>query len=434
MSFAIFRLQKLKTFGSIGGSLSHNFRARLTLNADESRAHLNHHDHKGSGDCLAAIKARIPEKRRKDAVLCIEHLFTASPDWPGWGTEKEAAFFERARAWLKEKYGEKNVISTSIHRDETTPHLVAYVVPFDEVTGRLNAKKFIGGSRHVLSQMQTDFHSKVKDLELDRGKKNSPAKHQSIKKFYSGVDLAEKKAVVERRALEQKVEIVPPQRGFFEGEASYAERAQAALEEAFKAYTAQAEKKINLLRAEVLQLEREKQKLFDKYNQLLSDTLVFKSFREVAPRKDLDHVEDFLRKRGRELKAEKELKAKRELELIEQRRSAVSAARALELHPSLGELVKLQSEQNRAFLGLNDAAFGAAAKKKYKLMASLVRDLRFSDDIKKIVEYDQRSRQSHFIDQQLVTAVESLRLKSESREVRSFEPAPSPKKDRGFEI
>jgi hypothetical protein len=39
----------------------------------------------------------------------------------------------------------------------------------DEETGRLNAKKFIGGSRHTLSQMQTDFAVEVKDLGLDRG-------------------------------------------------------------------------------------------------------------------------------------------------------------------------------------------------------------------------------------------------------------------------
>ena len=46
---------------------------------------------------MTAIRDRIPEKRRKDAVLCIEHLITASPDWPGWGTSKEAEFFEQSK-------------------------------------------------------------------------------------------------------------------------------------------------------------------------------------------------------------------------------------------------------------------------------------------------------------------------------------------------
>ena len=79
-----------------------------------------------------AIQLRLPEKRRSDAVLCIEHLITASPTWDGWGTEKETAFFEQSKKWLENKYGKKNVVSTTVHRDETTPHLVAYVVPVDE--------------------------------------------------------------------------------------------------------------------------------------------------------------------------------------------------------------------------------------------------------------------------------------------------------------
>ena len=42
--------------------------------------------------------------------------------------------------------------------------------------GRLNTKKYIGGSRHTLSQMQTDFAVEVKDLGLDRGIQGSKAK------------------------------------------------------------------------------------------------------------------------------------------------------------------------------------------------------------------------------------------------------------------
>ncbi|WP_180147632.1 MobV family relaxase, partial [Acinetobacter sp. YH12052] len=136
MSFAILRIQKLKSFADVGGSLSHNYRNRETLNADDARTHLNEHELDTNEKCMTAIRDRIPEKRRKDAVLCIEHLITASPEWDGWGTEKETAFFEQSKKWLENKYGKNNVVSTTIHRDETTPHLVAYVVPVDEKTGR----------------------------------------------------------------------------------------------------------------------------------------------------------------------------------------------------------------------------------------------------------------------------------------------------------
>lgn len=219
MSFAILRLQKLKSFADVGGSLSHNYRNRETLNADSDRTHLNDHDLDTNEKCMSAIRDRIPEKRRKDAVLCIEHLITASPDWDGWGTEKETAFFEQSRKWLENKYGKKNVVSTTIHRDETTPHLVAYVVPLDEESGRLNAKKFIGGSRHTLSQMQTDFAVEVKGLGLDRGVQGSKAKHTSIQEYYEKLNNYENEPGIEK-GLTYEV----PEPEFFESKNVYGER------------------------------------------------------------------------------------------------------------------------------------------------------------------------------------------------------------------
>ena len=213
------RIQKLKSFADVGGSLSHNYRNRETLNADSDRTHLNEHELDTNEKCMTAIRDRIPEKRRKDAVLCIEHLITASPEWDGWGTEKETAFFEQSKKWLENKYGKNNVVSTTIHRDETTPHLVAYVVPVDEETGRLNAKKFIGGSRHTLSQMQTDFAVEVKDLGLDRGVQGSKAKHTSIQEYYEKLNNYENEPGIEK-GLTYEV----PEPEFFESKNAYGER------------------------------------------------------------------------------------------------------------------------------------------------------------------------------------------------------------------
>ena len=96
MSFAIYRTAKLGSFGEIGGSLSHTYRTRPTPNADESRIHLNEHSLETYNSCFFALKNAIPEKRRSNAVLCIEHLITASPDWNGWGTKKEEEFFKKS--------------------------------------------------------------------------------------------------------------------------------------------------------------------------------------------------------------------------------------------------------------------------------------------------------------------------------------------------
>ena len=79
------------------------------------------------------------------------------------------------------------MIDVKIHRDETTPHLIAYVVPVDEATGKLNAKKWLGG-RAKMSQMQSDFADQVRDLGLERGIEGSKAKHTRIKEYYAKVN------------------------------------------------------------------------------------------------------------------------------------------------------------------------------------------------------------------------------------------------------
>lgn len=186
-NFAILRTEKLKTFGNIGGSLAHNFRDIETPNADADRTIKNSHSLGSAAEVMDAIQHRLPEKRRSDAVLCIEHLITASPTWEGWGTDKEHEFFENAKKWLEKQYGSKNVVAVSVHRDETTPHLIAYVVPLDEATGKLNAKKWLGG-RTKMSQMQSDFADQVRSLGLERGIEGSKANHTRIKEYYARVN------------------------------------------------------------------------------------------------------------------------------------------------------------------------------------------------------------------------------------------------------
>ena len=208
MSFAILRTAKLKSFGEIGGSLSHNYRDRPTPNANPQQTPLNEHSLQNAELVMNAIKDKLPEKRRKDAVLCVEYLITASPDWVGWNRLEEKKYFDDAKRWLEDRHGKDNVIATTIHRDESTPHMIAYVVPL--VDGKLNAKKFLGG-REKLSKMQTDFADNVgKSVGLVRGLEGSKAEHQTIKQYYANVNTAVKISpdvvldVPEKRLLESK--------------------------------------------------------------------------------------------------------------------------------------------------------------------------------------------------------------------------------------
>ena len=238
MAFAIYRTAKLGSFGEIGGSLSHTYRTRPTPNADENKAHLNEHSLQTYNSCFDAIKNSIPEKRRSNAVLCIEHLITASPDWNGWNTTKETEFFDKSLEFVKKKYGSENVIAHSIHRDETTPHLIVYVTPIDE-KGGLNAKKWLGG-RSKLSQTQTDFANSVKHLGIERGLENSKARHKTIKQFYAEIGKPTPKVE------EKKYEIQPinydliPKIGLFETTSSFNKKLEANYEEIHFNYENQA--------------------------------------------------------------------------------------------------------------------------------------------------------------------------------------------------
>ncbi|MBD7948723.1 MobV family relaxase [Psychrobacter communis] len=217
MNYAILRTAKLKTMGNIGGSLAHNYRTTETPNADPNRTPKNYHSVATPEAVKQAIKNRLPEKRRADAVLCIEYLITASPEWEGWGNGKEEEFFKRSTQWLIDKHGAENIAGMSIHRDVSTPHLVAYVVPIDQ-KGKLNCKDFLGG-RAKLSKMQTDFANTVADLGLTRGKEGSKAKHTSIKEYYHDIN----------HARDFDITTVSPKPEMFESKARYGEKVTAAV-------------------------------------------------------------------------------------------------------------------------------------------------------------------------------------------------------------
>lgn len=190
MTYAILRTAKLKSFGNIAGSLAHTYRTRFTANADPGREHCNEHHGAGTPDMIRdAIHSRLPNKRRKDAVLCLEYFIGASPEF-FTHDQDGTGYFAKAIDWLKARHGADNVIAASVHRDETSPHLVAYVVPMTP-DGRLSAKHFIDG-KAMLSAMQTDFAKTVgSPFGLQRGIEGSQAEHTTIRSYYGALNRGE---------------------------------------------------------------------------------------------------------------------------------------------------------------------------------------------------------------------------------------------------
>ena len=64
-----------------------------------------------------------------------------------------------AFGFIAEKHGKQNILMAAIHRDETTPHAVAYVVPKDE-RGKLNCRAFYG-EKNALTKLQDEFSEQV---------------------------------------------------------------------------------------------------------------------------------------------------------------------------------------------------------------------------------------------------------------------------------
>lgn len=203
-NFAILRVAKMNNFGSLSASSQHNFRERVTKNADDERTTLNEIDGaKSTSDLVKAVSDLLPTKRRKDAVICIEYLISASPEHFGenWREEKNhgADYFTDAIEWLEKRHGPGNVVCTTVHLDESTPHLAAYVVPLT-ADGRLSAKDFVGG-RSALSKMQTSFAAEVGAKHgLTRGVERSNAVHQDNAKIAP--------MTAERLALRKRVQVL----------------------------------------------------------------------------------------------------------------------------------------------------------------------------------------------------------------------------------
>jgi len=192
--------------GSVAASMQHCFRERETHNADQERTSDNQHlVAKSTDEAIGKLRDLLPEKRRKDAVLAVEYVMTATPEWFAKATpEQENAFFQQSLQWLADKYGADRIVTASIHRDETTPHLSAFVVPLTQ-DKRLSAKEFIG-SRDKMRADQTTYAACVANLGLERGIEGSKATHQTIQQHYAAIQQGVKThASISTKALEPRV-------------------------------------------------------------------------------------------------------------------------------------------------------------------------------------------------------------------------------------
>ena len=178
-------------------------------NADKTRTHLNREliqFPNGVRNRTDAVQYRIDNaglhrKVGKNQTKAIRIILTGSHEqmMKIEQSDKLDKWTDANLKWLRNTFGEDNVVSCMLHMDEKTPHLHATVVPivtrerkrksregekkYQTQTGpRLSADDVMGRSR--LSTYQNTYAEAMREFGLQRGVVGSTAKHQSNGEYY----------------------------------------------------------------------------------------------------------------------------------------------------------------------------------------------------------------------------------------------------------
>lgn len=205
MSFAILRVEKIKTQGAIASIGKHNERERETPNADYNITPEN--KTLVGDDSLSYLEAWQEKtkdlKIRSNAVLALEVVLTYSPEAKIQQSQNFEAWQAKNIQFLKDTFGEDNILKAKLHIDETTPHIHAVIVPIDD-KGKLNARAFTGG-REKLRDMQTNYAEYMQEFNLNRGIENSRAEHIPLKKFYGAMQDATKTQDITAKEVQPQI-------------------------------------------------------------------------------------------------------------------------------------------------------------------------------------------------------------------------------------
>lgn len=218
-NYAIIRVEKHTSLGTIAGIGHHLDRTRETPNAVAERMPLNrtwHGQHwinwsaepPVPGGHLTAFQERLADFQtrggtiQKNAVLALEVLTTASPEAflrPDFDLD---AWADAQADYVAKRFGKNNIVSLVLHLDEETPHVHAIVIPeIQRIENRGNKKstkptkpkppkpalaasQWVGG-RALLSELQSDYAADMAQFGLERGKERSGARHVPVSAYYA---------------------------------------------------------------------------------------------------------------------------------------------------------------------------------------------------------------------------------------------------------
>ena len=191
MSYAVIHMQKFK-MGGVRGIQNHNDRLKEShtnpdIDYEKSKLNKKLDNQPDDKTYYNRIRDRIkeldlPKAVRKDAVTMCGFICTSDKAFfEKLPQDQQEKFFQESYKFLKDRYGEKNIVAATVHYDETTPHMHYYMVPVTP-DGRLSAKDIFTPTE--LKRLQTEYHQHLRNagFELERGK-SSDRKHLSVQEF-----------------------------------------------------------------------------------------------------------------------------------------------------------------------------------------------------------------------------------------------------------
>lgn len=196
MPYAILRFQKRKA-GGVAACERHNERKKEAYKSnpdiDMERSKNNYHliappkyTYKKE---INRMVAEAGCRTRKDSVMMVETLITASPEFMNQlPPEEQKAYFQTALDFISERVGKQNILSAVVHMDERTPHMHLCFVPITP-DNKLSAKAILGNQKS-LSEWQTAYHERMSSRwnQLERGQSSMETKRKHVPTWLPDVE------------------------------------------------------------------------------------------------------------------------------------------------------------------------------------------------------------------------------------------------------
>ena len=221
--FAIHRVEKCKKTAVFGLQIEANRTVadhEKGRNFDKSdidweRTKLNQHfkglhcQNWSEGISQELKKAGITKAPKSNAVVLLDGLYTASPQWfEGKSKAEIIDFFKDCLKFHIQHYGIP--LNAVIHWDEKSPHLAVASVPILETSqgAKLCAKEIMGGRADYRARQDQFFEQVAKSRGFERGERSDPKhkkKHLSVqdyKKQQNEAQISAQERVLEKNRAE----------------------------------------------------------------------------------------------------------------------------------------------------------------------------------------------------------------------------------------